>query len=204
MTPFAAIVGGGAAGFFGAALAHVLNTWTGLRGAENWLRGSYGTQFFPLALNLGILYCAIGAASGRNAKTALLGFMGPFLGIALPLTILSHLSMMKDLPRGNAWAWSWFWIVFIVQIVAMWGTVALIGSVSATTRRWRGALAAVIGSLAGYCVLSLFLWAAPSYGQVHFDPKSYLPPSLNLMDGMLSGAGLCLALSLDAKLRRNA
>ncbi len=203
MTPFAAIVGGGAAGFFGAALAHVLTTIATRFGAESWLRGPYGTQFFPLALYLGVLYSAIGFAAGRSVKTALLGFSGPFFGIAVPMALLTHLALMKDLPRGNAWAWSWFWVVIIIQSVALWGGIALMGAFSAATSRWRGAVAAVLGSLAAYGMLSFLLWAVPSYGQGRWNPASFLPSPVTLMDGLLSGACLCLALSLDAKFRRN-
>jgi len=33
-------------------------------------------------------------------------------------------------------------------------------------------------------------------------PDGFAAPLVNLLDGLLSGAGLCLALSLDARLSR--
>ncbi len=201
MTPFAAIVGGGGAGFFGAALAHIATTTATRFGAENWLRGPYGTQFFPIALYLAILYAAIGFAAGRSAKSALIGFSCPFFGIIVPMALLTNLESIKDLPRGNTLIWSWVWIVVIIQAVALWGGIAMIGAVSASTKPWRGIIAAVAGSFAGYGVLSLFLWAVPSYGQGRWNPTSLLPSPVSLMDGLLSGIFLCLALSLDAKFR---
>lgn len=201
MSPFSAIVGGGSAGFFGAALAHVLTTIASRFGAEDWLRGPYGTQFFPIALYLGILYAAIGFAAGR-AKSALVGFSCPFFGIVVPMTLLTHLESMKNLPRGNTLIWSWVWIVVLIQAVALWGGIAMIGAVSAATKPWRGIIAAVVGSFAGYGILSFFLWSVPSYGQGRWNPTSLLPSPVSLMDGLLSGMCLCLALSLDAKFRR--
>lgn len=200
MTPFDAIVGGGAAGFLGGILAHILTTIASRYGAEGWLRGPYGTQFFPLALYLGVLYGAIAFAAKRTAKNALIGFSFPFLMIVVPMAVLTHLELMKDLPRGETLVWSWFWVVIIVQTVALWGGLALIGAVSSGTKAWRGAVAAVLGSLTGYGLLSLFLWAVPSYGKGRWDPRSFVPSPVTLMDGLLSGLCLCLALSLDAKI----
>ncbi|MDD5303881.1 MAG: hypothetical protein PHS14_12345 [Elusimicrobia bacterium] len=203
MTPFAAIVGGGAAGFFGAALAHVLSTLADRAGAEGLLRGPYGPQFFLIALYTAVFYAAIGAAAGRRAATALVGFLGPLLGIALVMAALTRYSGW-GMPRGLPGTAQWQLAVAVVYTAAIWSTIAALGALSAGTSRWRGALAAVLGSLAGYGVLSLLLWAVPSYAQARWSPVSFLPSPVNLMDGLLSGAGLCLALSLDAKLRRNA
>ena len=203
MTPFDAIVGGGAAGFFGAALAHVLTTAADRAGAEGWLRGPYGPQFFPIAFYTALFYAAIGAAAGRSAKTALAGFLGPILGIAFVMTALTRYGGW-GMPRGLPGTAQWQLAVAVVYTASIWGTIATLGAVATRTSAWRGALAAVFGSLAAYAALASFLWAVPSYGKTHWNPVSFLPSPVNLLDGLLSGAGLCLALSLDDKIRRNA
>lgn len=202
MTPFAAIVGGGGAGLFGAALAHVLSTFVNKAGGEDLLRGPYGPPFFMLAVYTAVFYGAIGAAAGRRAATALLGFLGPLLGIGLVMTVLTRYPGWGS-PRGLGGTPQWQLAVAVLYIAAIWGTIAALGALSAATTWWRGALAAVLGSLSGYGLLSFLLWAVPSYAAVRRLQISYLPSPINLMDGLLSGAGLCLALSLDAKLRRN-
>lgn len=201
MTPFAAIVGGGGAGFFGAALAHVLSTLADRAGAEGFLRGPYGPQFFLIALYTGVFYAAIGAAAGRRAATTLVGLLGPLLGIAAVMAGLTHYSGW-GMPRNLPGTFQWQLAVASVYTFAIWGTIAALGAMSATTAKWRGALAATLGSLSAYGVLSFLLWAVPSYGRMRWSPISYMPSPVNLMDGLLSGAGICLALSLDAKFRR--
>jgi len=203
VTPFAAVVGGGMAGFFGAALAHVLSTLADRAGAEGFLRGPYGPQFFLIALYTAVFYAAIGAAAGRRAATALAGFLGPLLGIGLVMAALTHYPGW-GMPRGLSGTPQWQLAVAVVYTAAIWGTIAALGAMCATTSRWRGALATVIGSIGAYGVLSAFLWAVPSYAKGRWSPVSFLPSPVNLMDGLLSGAGICLALSLDAKFRRNA
>ncbi len=203
MSPFTAIVGGGAAGFFGAALAHILTTLADRLGAESFLRGPYGPQFLLIAVYPSVFYAAIGALAGRRAATALAGFLGPLLGIAAVMSALTRYSGW-GMPRGLPGTPQWQIAVALVYTAAIWSTIAIIGALSTETSRRRGALAAVLGSFAAYGALSLFLWAVPSYAKVRWSPVSLLPSPVNLMDGLLSGAGLCLALSLDAKLRRNA
>lgn len=202
-SPFAAIVGGGAAGFIGAALAHVLSTLADRAGAESFLRGPYGPQFFLIALYTAVFYAAIGAAAGRRAATALAGFLGPLLGIALVMALLTRYSGW-GMPRGLPGTAQWQLTVAVVYTAAIWTTILTLGALSSETSWWRGAFAAAIGSLSAYGVLSFILWAVPSYTKLRWSPVSFLPSPVNLMDGLLSGAGLCLALSLDAKLRRNA
>ncbi len=203
MTPFSAIVGGGAAGFFGAVLAHVLSTAADRAGAEGFLRGPYGPQFFLIALYTAVFYAAIGAAAGRRAATALVGFLGPLIGIAAVMAALTRYPGW-GMPRGLGGTPQWQLAVIVVYTAAAWATILTLGALSTGTSWWRGALAAGLGSLSAYGVLSFFLWAVPSYTKVRWSPVSFLPSPVNLMDGLLSGAGLCLALSLDAKLRRNA
>ncbi|MBI3288414.1 MAG: hypothetical protein HYZ74_02710 [Elusimicrobia bacterium] len=202
MTPFAAIVGGGGAGLAGATLAHVLTTFAVRLGAEGWLRGPYGPQFVPVALYTGIFYAAIGAAVGRRPQTALGGFLGPLLVIAAPLAVLTRYSGW-GMPRGLPSTPQWQLAVLVLYSIGIWGTIAALGAYGSATQRWRGALAAIIGSASAYGVLTLFLRAVPAYANSRWNPTSLIPSPINLMDGLLSGAGLCLALSLDAKLRRN-
>jgi len=205
VTPFAAIVGGGAAGFFGAALAHVLAMIADRAGAEDFLRGPYGPPFFLISLYTAVFYGCIGAAAGgtapRRYAAAAFGFAGPFLGIAAVLAALTRYPGW-GMPRGLGGTPQWQLAVGVVYTAAIWSTIAALGALSAGTKPWRGALAAVAGSLAGYGALTLLMWAVPSYGQGRWNPHSFMPSPVNLMDGLLSGAGLCLALSLDAKFRR--
>lgn len=200
-SPFAAVVGGGGAGFLGAALAHVLSTAADRAGAEHFLRGPYGPQFFLIALYTSVFYAAIGAAAGRRLATAVAGFLGPMIGIAAVMTVLTRYSGW-GMPRHLPGTIQWQVAVASVYTIAIWGTIALLGAMSTGSTRLRGALAAIGGSLTAYGLLSFLLWAVPSYAQGRWSPVSFLPSPVNLMDGLLSGAGLCLALSLDAKFRR--
>jgi hypothetical protein len=206
VTPFAAIVGGGGAGFLGAALAHVLTTAADRLGSEAWLRGPYGPQFFNVALYTGAFYAAIGAAAGKpgrgRAWGALLGFLGPFLGIALTMAVLSHYAGW-GMPRGtHAGTPQWEWAVILIYTLSIWGTIAALGALAGRAARWRGAVAAVLGSLAGYGVLAALLRLFPAYGRSPWNPLSFIPSPVNLTDGLLSGAGLCLALALDELWKR--
>ena len=199
MTPFAAVVAGGLAGSLGAALAHVLTTLADRFGAEGWLRGPYGPQFFPIALYTAVFYAAIGAAAGRKAGTALAGLLGPLLGVAGVLAALTRYSGW-GMPRGLPGTPQWQLAVTVVYGVAIWGTIAVLGIMAGRTARWRGALTAVVGSLCAYGALTLILAAAPSYGKSPWNPVSFIPSPVNLLDGLLSGVGLCLALSLDERI----
>lgn len=201
MTPFAAIVAGGAAGFFGAAAAHVMTNLADRAGGEQWLRGPYGPQFFPIAFYTAVFYAAIGLAAGRRGATVLAGFFGPLVGIALTMAVLTRYGGW-GMPRGLPGTAQWELAVKLVYGATIWGTIALIGALASGTTRPRGAAAAVAGSFAAYAVLSAVLAAVPSYGQGKWNPQSLLPSPVNLMDGLLSGIGLCLALSLDSTFRR--
>lgn len=193
MTPFAAAVAGGGAGLGGAALAHVLTTLAGRAGAEHWLRGPYGPQFFPVALYTGVLYAAVGGAADRRPATALLGFAVPFLGIVAPMTALTRLPFMEPVAYGSYFAFSWLHVVAALYICAIWGGIAAIGAAAAPAARRLGALAAVGGSLAAYFLLQAIQWAVPAYGAQRWNPTSLVPSPVNLLDGLLSGAALCLA-----------
>ena len=203
MDPIVAAVGGGA-GLLGAALAHVLTVLCDRAGSEEWLRGPYGPQFFNVALYTGVFYGAIGWAAARRLRGLAVGFAGSFLGILVPMFVLTRYGGWGMPRTADAVTLQWKIAVLVVYIAAIWGSIAGIGAVCARSTRLRGALEAVGGSLAGYAVLTLALKLAPGLTSGHWNPTSFLPPPVNLLDGLLSGAGLCLALSLDDKLpRRN-
>ena len=188
MTLLAAAGVGGLAGFVGAAFAHVLTILLGRHGAAEWLHGPFGPPFFSAALYTGVFYGAIGAAAGRRAAAAT-GFLGGFLGIMVPLYVLTRYGGWT--PR------QWSYVMLAVYIVVTWGTIAGIGATAARGNARRGAAAAVLGSLAGYAALTGCLAVFHGLSRASQDPERLRPPLVNLLDGLLSGAGLCLALSLD-------
>lgn len=202
MDPVSAAMGGGVAGLLGAALAHVLVALCDRHGSESWLRGPYGPQFFNIALYTGVFYAAIGWAAGRRAATAAIGFLGAFLGILVPLFVLTRYGGWGMPRSANVVTPQWKYAVLVVYIAAIWGTIAGIGAAAARAGRWRGVAEAVFGSLAGYAALSLALKLFSRWAEAPWNPASFLPPPVNLLDGLLSGAGLCLFLSLDDKLPR--
>lgn len=194
MDPITAAVGGSVAGLFGAALAHLLTAAAQRFGSEGWLRGPFGPPFFDIALYTGVFYAAIGLAAARRGAGATLGFFAPFFGILLPMFVLTR--------YGGFAAPQWKVVTLTVYIVAIWGTIAALGIQAAYGPRWRGALAAVVGSVAGYLTLVAAQKAMPSLLYQPSDLRSYLPPTVNLLDGLFSGLGLCLALSLEPKISR--
>ena len=155
----------------GAALAHVLSTLADRAGAGSFLRGPYGPQFFLIALYTAVFYAAIGAAAGRRATTTLAGFLGPLLGIASVMAALTRYSGW-GMPRGLGGTPQWQLAVVVIYTATIWCTIAIIGALSAETSWWRGALAAVLGSVAAYGVLSFILWAVPSYAKGHAGARS--------------------------------
>ena len=191
MTPLAAAGVGGVAGLAGAALAHVLSIYLSLHGGGEWFHGPFGPPFFAAALYTGVFYGAIGAAAGRRAAAT--GFLGGFLGLLVPLYVLT---------RYGGWSpEQWRYVMLAAYILVIWGTIAGIGAAAARPKPWRGAAAAVLGSLAGYALLAachaLFHGLKAPTGA-----KGLRPPLVNLLDGLLSGAGLCLALSLEGRFSR--
>ena len=184
---------GGLAGLVGAALAHAAAALVGRHGGGDWLRGPFGPPFFRAALYTGIFYGAIGAAAGRRAAAAV-GFLGGFLGLLVPLYVLTRYGGWT--PR------QWSHATLAAYVVAIWGTIAGIGAVAARGRPWRGVAAAVLGSLAGYAVLAGALASFRGLSPDSRDAEGTRPPLVNLLDGLLSGAGLSLALSLDRRLSR--
>ena len=193
MTPSAAAGVGGLAGFIGAALAHMLSIYLSRHGASEWFRGPFGPPFFVTALYTGVFYGAIGAATGRRASAAT-GFLGGFLGLLVPLYVLT---------RYGGWSpQQWHYVMMAAYIVVIWGTIAGIGAATERAKPRRGAAAAALGSLAGYAVLAGCLAVFHGLSGGPSNPEGFLPPRVNLLDGLLSGAGLCLALSLDARFSR--
>ena len=182
---------GGLAGFAGAALSHVLVILLGRHGAAEWFHGSFGPPFFLVALNTGVLYGAIGAATGRRAAAAA-GFFGGCLGLLAPLYVLT---------RYGGWnGHQWYYVILAAYVLVTWGTIAGIGAAAAPAKPWRGAAVAALGSLTGYLVLAAFFAVFRGLFRTPPSPDS-LRPAL-LLDGLLSGAGLCLALSLDRRFSR--
>ncbi len=57
----------------------------------------------------------------------------------------------------------------------------------------------MLGSLAGYAVLAGGLAVFHSLSRGSAASERLRPPLVDLLDGLLSGAGLCLALSLDER-----
>lgn len=180
---------GGLAGFAGAALAHVLTVALSRHGAAEWLHGPFGPPFFAAALYTGVFYGMIGAAAGRRASAAV-GFFGGFLGLLVPLFVLTRYGGWT--PR------QWHDVMLAAYVLVIWGTIAGIGAAS-RVKPWRSAAAAMLGSLAGYAILAGCLAVFHGLARASTASERLLPPLVDLLDGLLSGAGLCLALSLDER-----
>lgn len=197
-TALAAALAGGAGGLGGAALAHLAVTLANRLGqAELWLKGPYGPPFFNLALYMGMLCGGIGLSLSRRAPAraapALLGLLGPLLGIALPLALLTRFARWGEDPSA-APTWAWYYCVGGLYIAATWGTLLGLGALLCPARRWLGALGAAGGAFAGYLALTALLWAIPSYQQVLWAPQKFIPSPVALLDGFLTGAGMGLGI----------
>ena len=189
------------AGFTGGLFAHVLTIFLVRHGSEGWLRGPFGPPFFNVGIYTGIFYGVIGAAAGRKGLTAATGFLGAFFGVIIPLFVLTRYGGW-GMPSGAEITPAWQTVVVIVYALTIWGTIAGIGLTASRTTKWRGAAAAIIGSIAAYAVVKLLLGIFSSWTKTPWDPSSYIPSPVNLLDGLLSGAGLCLGLSIDEHLSR--
>lgn len=195
MTPFAAAVTGGTAGLFGAGLAHVSTALLDRAGSETWLKGPYGPPFFNIAVYTGVFYAAVGAAAARRPREALIGFLGPFLTIVVPMAVLTRVARLGLFPEG-APSIEWQATVTVVYLLAIWGSIAAIGASAVRRRPWLGAAAAVVASLLGYGALQFILNVVPSYAKNPWNPAGLVPSPVNLMDGILSGAFVALAVVL--------
>jgi hypothetical protein len=190
-------------GFAGALAGHILVTAAIKAGGQNWLKGPYGPHFFDISLYLAVLYAAVGWALALRPAAALVGLLGAFLGIALPMAVLTRLAHW-GMDTGAPPTLAWYWAVVVAHSLGTWGTTLALGALLCPARRWLGALGAALGSLAGYGILQLFLFAVPSYAQGRWDPKSFLPSPLDLLTGILIGAGIGAGIFLAGKSSRQA
>ena len=200
---FQGLLRGAIGGFCGAMLGHILVTAVLKAGGQNWLKGPYGPHFLDISLYLGLLYGSLGLALSMRPRPALWGFFGAFLGIALPmslLTRLAHWGMETNAPPTLAW----YWAVIVCHSLGTWGTTFALGALLCPARRWTGAAGAALGSLAGYGLLQLFLVLVPSYAQGRWDPKSFLPSPLDLLTGIIIGAGIGAGIFLAGRFGRGA
>jgi NADPH:quinone reductase-like Zn-dependent oxidoreductase len=106
------------------------------------------------------------------------------------------------MPTGDAPTPQWQHVFVLVYVLSVWGTISALGAVVARARTGRGVAAAVLGSFAGYAVLTAVLRIFPRLALAPWNPSSFMPVPVNLLDGLLSGAGLCLALSFERLLSR--
>lgn len=172
-------MGGGVGGLLASAVAHVVTTLFDHAGrSESWLQGRYGPPFFNVALFMGLMYGGIAYALSRARRDALIGALGPFLGIALPLAVLERL---RDMP--------WVTTVTAVFVLAIWGTIVALGW--RLGKGWIGALGAAAGSFAAYKIVQL---VSPST-----RPIGYLPSPAVLLDGMLTGIAIGTGILLGGK-----
>ncbi len=202
-------VAGLSGGFAGALAGHIAVTLITRLGAQLWLVGPYGPpmQFFAMSVYLGFLYASIAGALSRQIRPALVGFGSACLPIALPMTILTHwpgplraflhllarspaitVRLMRALHVLNPIALIWTIAVLTVYLVATWGTTLALGALLCPARRWLGAILAAVGSGAGYLALQLFAHFIPLPSR--WDPTSFIPAPLDLLTGLLIGAGM--------------
>lgn len=185
-------------GWAGAILGHLLVTLCLRSGGELWLKGPYGPHFFGIALYLGALYGSIAFSLSGKRMPALAGGLGAFLGIALPMAILTrvaHWGMATD----SAPTFAWIWAVLIIHTVATWGVTLALGAILCPARPLRGALLAAAGALAGYLTLSTLLWLVPSYAQGRWVPTSFMPSPVDMLTGLLIGAGMGAGIYLGSR-----
>ena len=203
MTPFSAVMGGGAAGLGGAAAAHVLTALCDRAGSENWLRGAFGPPFFNITLYTAVFYASIGGAAARRPAGILAGALPPLLGIGAAMTLLTRvLPLQFSVRLGEASVPGWYFVVMALYAAGIWGAIAAIGAVASRTRAWRGVAAAAAGSALSYGLLALLVRLAPSYAKTPWNPTALIPSPVNLLDGLLCGSLVCWALVVDEQIRR--
>lgn len=206
MPPFPGVLGGAAGGLAGAFLAQTLTALCNRHeGAEDWLKGPYGPPFFNIALFMGVFYGCIAlglamAAAKRRSLPVGLGLTGPFLGIALPLFVLTRTATwgaLPDAPPTSAWVYA----VTIIYTVAVWSTVFALGWTLSDGSPWKGGVGSVLGAALGYGALVLVVRLSSGIGSGVYSPLGFLPQPTVLLDGILGGAGMGLGISLGG--RRN-
>ena len=206
-----------AGGFCGALLGHVAVTLILRLGAEFWLVGPHGPpmQFFGIAIYLGLLYGSLGWALSRRPLAFLVGFLGIAVTIALPMAILTHwpqplyvflralahfpgfaVMLMRRLHVLNPIALAWTIAVLAIYLTATWGTTLALGALLCPGRRLRGAILAVLGSWGGTLILKAFTHFIPSSLQGRWNPMSFIPAPLDLLTGLLIGAGMGAGIGL--------
>lgn len=196
----ALLLGGGLGGLLSGAVAHVVTTlFDRAGGSEFWLKGPEGPPFFNVALFMGVMYGGIAWSLSKRRSDALVGALGPFLGIAVPMALMSrHLSFapaMKGLfPQSPS---PWADIVIVLFVCAIWGTVFALGW--RLGRGWKGALGAVTGSFCGYLILMGVTYATPRLNNWPVAMYKYLPTPLVLLDGLLTGAGIGAGVHLSRR-----
>lgn len=151
-------------------------------GSAGWLKGPYGPPFFNISLFMGVMYGAIAWALSRERATTLFGLLGPFLGIAAPMLVLTRIS--QAIP--------WLQIVVALFVGAVWATIFVIGWRAG--RGWLGGVSCMLGALLGYGVLTAIQRLAPGLTAWPWRAGSYLPQPTVLLDGFLTGGGMGLGI----------
>lgn len=196
MTPFAALLGGSAGGFGGSLAAHVIVTLADRLGnSSGWLKGPYGPPFFNVSLFMGIMYGGIALGLSKRLGVSLLGLFGPFLGIALPMTVLTRTARWGWGDEGAVSSGAWYYAVIVVFVLAVWGTIFALGWRLGGERKWLGGIAAMAGAFGGYLLLSGLLRFAPGISGWFWAP-GLLPQPTVLLDGLMTGCGMGMGLWL--------
>ncbi len=195
--PLSSAAFGTCAGLVGAVTAHVATTTLGRMGSDSWLQGLSGPPFFNIALYTAIFYGAIAWAAGRRATVAAVGFFVPFLSILIPMFILSRNGAWQE--ASPAAASPWIAAVIRIYTISLWSTICAIGACALPPRRVNSAFGAAVGSLVGYAAMMTVQKFMPSLLKIPHDPRSFLPPPIGLLDGIFSGGGLCLGVTLAAR-----
>lgn len=194
MSFFEGIVAGALGGVAAAFLAQGADTVLLRAVGENWLKGPYGPHFMPVALYMGVLMGVIALALSRRLKPALVGFLGPLLGISVPMIVLTRTVTWGMTDAASAPTFGWFYVVTLIYIASTWGTTAALGHFL-SGRRWAGAAAAASGSLLGYFLLAALQKLAGSLVLGPWRATGWLPPPAQVLDGLFTGAGIGVGLA---------
>ena len=195
------LLGGGAGGLGGAAAAHLLVTLANrFGGAQTWLKGPFGPPFFDVAFYMGVLCLGIALGLSRKPKPAALAFLGPFLGMALPLAVLTRTARWGMDP-GAPPTFAWVYAVRVIYTFGTWGTLLGLGAMLASGRRALSALAGAAGALLGFAVLEGLFRILPDQAAFYWSPDRLVAPPVELLDGLLTGAGLGVGIWLVARRR---
>lgn len=201
MTPFRGILGGGAGGLAGAFGAQIAAAMLNRRfDADNWLKGPYGPPFFNIALFMGLFYASIAGglslASVPRRPTAMgWGLAGPFLGIVLPMAVLTRAASWGHSPDSPA-TQAWVYAVTLIYTAAVWGTIFILGWRLSNGSPLKAGLGSVAGALIGYFVLVIITQLVSELSSGIYSPQGFLPQPTVLLDGLLGGAGMGLGIAL--------